>query len=171
MRDEIFPAISENKGYHSHQQLQSAQKVDEPWEDSGRKGYLPSNGHHTAATPYSEPWGSLGYGGKNGILAPESWGMYQRNDFTEPRLLHLPMHRKGLTSLTWNIWFSLIIFNAQINAQITCPLLQNFFITWLLPSSPWGSSLRVTWDAVSRAWSPKKSHQIKHNSQLLGCKY
>ena len=77
------------------------------------------------------------------------------------------MYRKGLTSLTWDIWFSLIIFNVQI----TCSLLQNFYITWLLPLSPWSSSLRVTWDAVPRAWSPKKSLQIKHNSQLLGFKY
>ena len=27
----------------------------------------------------------------------------------------------------------------------------------------------VTWDAVSHAWSPKNSLQIKQNSQLLGC--
>ena len=26
-------------------------------------------------------------------------------------------------------------------------------------------------DAVSQAWNPKNSHQIKHNSQLLGYEY
>ena len=67
------------------------------------------------------------------------------------------MYRKGLTSLTWDIWFSLII----VNVQITCSLLQNFYITWLLPSSPWSSSLRVTWDAGSWAWRPKIPHWIK----------
>ena len=45
---------------------------------------------------------------KHRILAPDSWGAYQRNDFSEPRLLHLPIHRKALNSLTWDIWFPLI---------------------------------------------------------------
>jgi len=36
---------------------------------------------------------------------------------------------------------------------------------------PQSSSLRVTWDAVSIAWSPKNSRWIKHNSQLSGCGY
>ena len=42
---------------------------------------------------------------------------------------------------------------------------------------PQNSSLRVTWDAgfevlkIPWTWSPKNSHQIKHNSQLLGCEY
>ena len=39
---------------------------------------------------------------------PSSWDAYERNDFTEPRLLHLPIQRKEPNSLTWNIWFSLI---------------------------------------------------------------
>ena len=42
-------------------------------------------------------------------------------------------------------------------------------MTWLLPSPPRSSSLRVLWDAVSWAWSPKNSHRMEHNSQLLGC--
>ena len=39
------------------------------------------------------------------------------------------------------------------------------------PHHPQSSSLRVTWDAISWAWSPKNSHWVKHNSQLLGCDY
>ena len=35
---------------------------------------------------------------------------------------------------------------------------------WLLPPPPWSSSFRATWEAVSWAWSPKNSHQIKHSS-------
>ena len=42
------------------------------------------------------------------MLAPGSWGAHQRTDFSEPRLLYLPIHRKALYSLTWDIWFSLI---------------------------------------------------------------
>ena len=36
---------------------------------------------------------------------PYNWCTYQKNDFNEPRLLHLPIHRKALNFLTW---FSLI---------------------------------------------------------------
>ena len=50
-------------------------------------------------------------------------GAYQRNDFSEPRLLHLPIQRKVLNSLTWDIWFSLIHKNTFV-VQTTCPLLQ-----------------------------------------------
>ena len=35
-------------------------------------------------------------------------GICDRHNFSEPRLLHLPIHRKVLNSLTWDIWFSLI---------------------------------------------------------------
>ena len=45
---------------------------------------------------------------KHMILAPDSWGMYQRQDFGEPRCLQLPIHRKVLNSLTWYIWFDFI---------------------------------------------------------------
>ena len=41
-------------------------------------------------------------------LAPDSWAAFERSDFSEPRFLHLPIHRKVLSSLTWDIWFSLI---------------------------------------------------------------
>lgn len=43
-------------------------------------------------------------------------------------------------------------------------MLLNFYKTWLLPSPSHSSSLRVTWEAVPRAWNPKNSHQIKQLS-------
>ena len=49
---------------------------------------------------------------KHRTLAPESWDSYERNDFIEPRLLCLPIHRKALNSLTWDVWFSLINNNS-----------------------------------------------------------
>ena len=52
------------------------------------------------------------------ILAPESWG-YQRNDFREPRLLHLPIHREVWKSLTWGIWFS-FTYQLSFDIQTTC---------------------------------------------------
>ena len=43
----------------------------------GNKEYLPSSSHQTAATSDGEPWGNLC---ESTILAPDSWGAYQRND-------------------------------------------------------------------------------------------
>ena len=104
----IFPAISVNKGCHSHWQLQPPGWLTvEPWGNSGKKR-IPA---------IQQPWDyrhSLWWTLKKlrmwkyMILAPDSWGTYQRQDFREPRLLHLPIHRKVLNSLTWDIWFSFI---------------------------------------------------------------
>ena len=38
-------------------------------------------------------------------LTPDSGDTDQRTDFSEPRPLHLPIHRTALNSLTWDIWF------------------------------------------------------------------
>ena len=103
-------------------------------------------------------------------LAPNRWGAYQRNDFSDLQLLLLPIHRKALNTLTWGIYFSLIN-NNLLNVLVTCPSMQNLYISWLLPSSLQSNSLRVTWGSVSQTRSPKISLQIKHNSQLLGCEY
>ena len=43
-----------------------------------------------------------------GYWPQDNWDAYERNDFNKLRLLHLPLHRKVLNSLTWDIWFSLI---------------------------------------------------------------
>ena len=51
---------------------------------------------------------------KNRILAPDSWDTYKRNDFSEPRLLHLPIQRKAWNSLTWYICFPLINNNLSM---------------------------------------------------------
>ena len=42
------------------------------------------------------------------ILAPDDWDAYERNDFSESKLLYLPIHRKALNSLIWNSWLPLI---------------------------------------------------------------
>ena len=111
MRNGLLPAMSVNKGCHSHQRLQPQPKVT--WW-APRELRKEKNTCHLAAirlqprprlSPEETPmW-------KHWILALESWGAYQRNDFSEPRFLHLPMHRKVLNSLTWDIWFSSIYNN------------------------------------------------------------
>ena len=103
------------------------------------------------------------------MLAPDSWGAYQRNDFNEPRLLHLPVHRKVLNSLTWYVWFSLINSNLLIFLLpgLCC---KNACISWLpclsLQSNP-SEHLR----GCVLGLSPQNVLQIKHNSQLLGCAF
>ena len=39
---------------------------------------------------------------------PGTWNAYERNDFSEPRLLHLPIHRNAPSSLTWDILFTVV---------------------------------------------------------------
>ena len=92
-------------------------------------------------------------------LAPDSWDTYERDDFSEPRCLHLPIHRK-LNSLTWAIQFS-FVNNHLWCSDYLAPLLQTFFYH-LTPSPAFSEQFfRATWDVVSQAWSPKNSHQIK----------
>ena len=56
--------------------------------------------HLAFETTYNDkPWGGT-QDGKNRILALGNQGAYQRNDFSESRLLHLPIQRKTLNSLT-----------------------------------------------------------------------
>ena len=118
---------------------------------SGEPGRLPPTGSHRVG----HDWGGL------------AAAAYQRKDFSEPRLLHLPIHRKALNSLTWDIWFSLISNNLLTIRlpSLCCP---NFYIFWLLPSPPQSSFLRAKM-LSPRLEGPKNDSWIKHNSQLLGC--
>lgn len=69
---------------------------------------------------------------KRRILAPNSWDAWPRNDFSEPRILHLPIHRKVLNSLTWNPGFNSNLLKFRIptlcckTSYISWPLLYFF---------------------------------------------
>ena len=92
-------------------------------------------------------------------LAPDSWGAYERNEFSEPRGLHLPIHRM-LNSFTWYL-----IFYVKTACSLCCKLVYS-------RTSPPAFLERFSqsyWDTVSRTRSPKHSHEIKINSLLLGC--
>ena len=56
---------------------------------------------------YGEPWGTQDVK-RHRMLAPGGGDAYERTDFSELRLLHLPRHRKALNSLTGDVEFSLI---------------------------------------------------------------
>ena len=53
-----------------------------------------------------------------------------RNDFNEPRPLHLPIQREALNSLTWAIWFSLI--NSSLWYSDYLGFVAKTYTPWLL---------------------------------------
>ena len=127
---------------------------------SKQRMWQPSS-HHITAAPRGRALRRLRMR-KHRILAPDSWGAYQRNDFSEPRLLHLPIHSKVLNSLTWDIWFSLINSNLLIFwfSGLCC---KNSYIS-CLPSSLFGAVLQSYLRCCVPGSSPLFCQQIKHNS-------
>ena len=67
---------------------------------------------------------------KNRILAPDK-SAYQRNDFREPRLLHLPIHRKGLKFI--NLRYLFFPYQYSFDIPTTWFLSQIPLCIWLLP--------------------------------------
>ena len=108
-------------------------------------------GHQIAATPWGEPHGSSGCE-EHRTLTPGLmvWCMWK--GFQWIQTFASPQEIDTFLNLG-----DLVFFKSFFDAQTTCPLLQNFCITWLLPSPPHSSSLRVTWDAASWSWIPKIS--------------
>ena len=86
-------------------------------------------------------------------LAPDRWGAYERNEFSEPQGLHLPIHWM-LNSLTWYL-----IFVVQTACSLCCKL------AYSLASSQASMEQfsQRHWEAVSWALSPKHSYQKKKN--------
>ena len=141
LRNEMFSAISVNKGYHSI--------ISELVSPEG-----PQEGMNTChlanirlqPLPMMSPEETQDM--KTQETARDTWGAYQKNNLSEFRLLHFPTRRKALNSLTWDTRFSLVN-NHLFDIQTICPLLQKFYILWLRadpppPPPPWSSSLRVT---------------------------
>ena len=103
--------ISKTKDVAATKPSHYSRPDSEPWKNSGWR-------QTSCSLPSLQPLQSLPTVHIEGIqdgekqdMTPESWGAFQRNDFSEPSLLHLPTHRKVLNSLTWGIWFSLINSN------------------------------------------------------------
>ena len=61
--------------------------------------HLRSGSCQMAATPYGKSQGNSECE-KHGVLAQDSSDTRERKDFSEPKLLHLPIHRKVLNFLT-----------------------------------------------------------------------
>ena len=160
MRNGVFPAISVNKDV-------TVISISSPPGHSGRTPSCPGN-HWDAATLYSEPWRTQDVK-KTQDTGCVFWDAYERNDFSEPRLLHLTIHRRALNSFIWD-WFSVIHKNTLMFRLPTlrCKLVYNL--------TPPHHLLRVILSGLLEMLSPrpevlKNSRQIKHSSQLLGCDY
>ena len=130
----ILPAISVNKGCCGHQAI----TLQQLWQWALRElrtetECLPSN-HRLRSHPLTVTLRRLRMRKKNKILAPDGWCTYQRNDFSELRLLHLFIHRRVLNSLTWDPWFSLLNSNFLMFwvPGLCC---KNSYISWL-PTLP-----------------------------------
>ena len=102
---------------------------------------------------------------KHRKLAPYSQGAYQRNDFSEPRLLHLLMFRKALNSLTWNIWFSLIYKKKAFDIYTTCLCCKTYVWPGFSPCLL-GAVLSGSLEMLEVLKIP-----TFRNSQFLGCEF
>ena len=103
-----LPAISVNKGLETIKPSRLSPPTLSPMETRNRNRVPASSSHllQLLTTVYAEMRMR-----KHKRLAPDTWGAYQIKDFNEPKLLYLPIYRKALNSLTWDIWFSLIYSN------------------------------------------------------------
>ena len=126
------------QGYHSHQQFQPSKceflNSEGTWE--GEQG-LPEavmRLHHCLWWALKETKDVK----RRRTLTPVCWDACERNDFSGPRLLHLPICRKVLNSLRYLVFFNFT--KITFDVQTTCSLLQTC-ITWHPPPSP-----RDTWD-------------------------
>ena len=130
----ISPVISINKKCHSHH-----------WFLASNVNETSQNCHPAdAATPHGDCWGAGGIQGatichslrwtKKEDLAPDSWGAYERSVFSEPRGLHLPIH-KMLNSLTWYLIFMF---------RLPAPFVTNLYIACLPLLPPWSSLPELT---------------------------
>ena len=104
--------------------------------------------------------------GKNRTLALDSWGAYHRNDFNEPRLLHLPIYRKVLNSFTWDIRFSLPVVSCSNYLIFVAKPLYIWLFSYLFRAV-----LYNYWEAVSQASSPQNILKMKQLSTFRLCSF
>ena len=122
------PTVSVNKGCWSIKPSQEAPHSRELRRQT-EKVHDSAFSCSSLILPRRCPWGDWSERAQG--AGPDSWGAYQRNDFSELTLLHVPKHRKVLNSLTWDTYSS-------INSNHLMFWLPGFgginiYISWLLP--------------------------------------
>ena len=152
----MLSAIAVNKGCCNHQvtpfQLPQMVSAERTQDGHGMPAIKPSA---AIATPPVVHPGSMQDG--------KTWGTGPRElrcAFKE-WFVYLSIHRKVKNSLTWDVWFSLIIIFWYSDHPVFNKTPGS--ISYILRAAP-----QATWEAVSWPCSPQKFHQVKHNSQLLG---
>ena len=130
----ISPAMLINKRCHSHQHFLTS-KCE--W----RLPKLGSSGCCHSLWWLLRSWGNArSKMNKETRLAPGSWGAYDRNEYSDSRDLHLPIHRMP-NSLPWywSLMFKLSAPSVVLVYSLTSPLalLEHFSQSY--------------WDAVSKA--------------------
>ena len=144
----ISPDILISKKCHSHQQF-LASKCE--W------GLPKQRSSRCCHSPWwlLRSWGNVRSKVNKEIrLAPDSWGAYERSEFSERRGLHLPICGM-LNSLTWYL-----IFDDQTAFSLCCKLVYSL----TSPLLPWSSFLRATEMlslGLGDSETPKHYHQIK----------
>ena len=125
----------------------------------------------TAATPICAPrWGLRM--GKNRIPALDSKGAYQRSDVNKPRLLHLPMRRKELNSLTWDAWKKVKVLVAQACPTLLQPLglqLARVLCPWNFPGKNFGVSCHFLLQGIfpTQGLNPSLLHPLHWGADSL----
>ena len=130
LRNGVFPEISINKDVTVISNCNPPMWAGESYGELKKRRIQLSSIHCTAFTSYSHSYGEPCW--KLRIVAPDGWDAYQRNDFSEPRLLHLPTHTIALNSLTSDTRFSLINSNL-LKSWLPGLCCKNSPISWLLP--------------------------------------
>ena len=89
----------------------------------------------------------------NAVLVLMNHFYHALNGFEEPRLLHLPIHRKALNSLTQDVWFS--FFNSNVlmfwPPGLCC---KNAHISWF-PLYLFGAVPELSHYVVIQPWPPR----------------
>ena len=89
------------------------------------------------------------------VTRQESQGACQRNDFSESKLLHLPIYRKVLNSLIWYILLSLT--NSNLLMYQLLVFLAKLLFTLVPPLSLWSSPSELSESLPPRLEGLRKS--------------
>ena len=87
-----------------------------------------------------------------------------RNDFNEPRLLNIPIHRKALKSLIWDVFFvisSYILMSYCMFLSAKTPILAPPLRLWNSPSEQS--------EKCVPGCGPQQGQEAKRHSHLSGC--
>ena len=101
------------------------------------KEYLPSSSHRTVATPDGEPRGNSGCEVQDS--GPRKLRCIHKEWFQWTQTLRLHIYRKAPSSLTWDIWFSLINGNLLM-FQLPALCCKKLWYILAPLSPPWGIS-------------------------------